>query len=94
MFARITRRLPLSDLNLRDVRIEPRGRGIEVLDFLICDLRDMHRDLEHDGKTSVNRAQCVERNMLQLLDALSPEIHSAIAQFERYRAAPKIGDAG
>jgi hypothetical protein len=62
-----------------------------VLDFLICDLRDLQQEIEYNGKASLHRAQAVERNVLLLLDSISPKIRSAIAEFERYKAAPKIG---
>lgn len=79
----------MSDLS--ETRIAPAGPGIERLDFLIGDLRDMQRDLEHDGRTFVNRAQAIEANLLLLLDSISPETRRAIAERERYLAAMREG---
>jgi hypothetical protein len=74
-----------------ECRISPKGRGIERLQMLALDLKTMCQDLAHSGSVSCGLAEAVERNMLALLDDISPEIGDARAKYERYAAAPKIG---
>jgi hypothetical protein len=81
----------MSGMDRNACRIELEGRGAEVLDFLQLDLRDMRRELEAHGTCGVSRAEAIERNLLYLLESLSPALKAARAQYERYRAAPKVG---
>lgn len=83
----------MSAFTERDQKIRPKGPGIEKLDFLIEDLLAMRRHLGYDGAIGRGVAEEIERNLLLLLESISPEIRLAAAEYERYRAAPKIGGA-
>ena len=85
----VTRPHTLDDVTLR-LEADP-GR-MELMRDLIEDLDQIETEMQLSLETPLKVAQAVETAMVKLLDILSPEIRFAIAHFQRYQAAPKIGD--
>ena len=75
------------------IRLEPDAGRMELMRNLQEDLDQIETEMQLNIETPLKVAQAVETAMVKLLDILSPEIRFAIAHFERYQAAPKIGDA-
>jgi hypothetical protein len=83
----------MADLQLSDLSIRVSQDGTYgLIDNLRADLLSMSRFIEHGDGVSIGIAQAIEREVLEVLDLISPEIRSTIAEFERYQAMPKIGD--
>jgi hypothetical protein len=83
----------MDDLQLHDLAIRIPTEGLcGLIDNLRGDLLSMYRFVERGDAVPMGIAQSIERQMLLMLDAISPEIRRAIAEFELYKAVPKIGD--
>ena len=74
------------------IRLAPDAGRMELMRDLIEDLDQIETEMQLNLETPLRVAQAVETAMVKLLDILSPEIRFAVAHFERYQAAPKIGD--
>lgn len=66
-------------------------RTRSLLDFLIGDLRQLRGSLEQGDSVGLRLLYACETQILQMLDEISPEIRRAIAEEQRYLAAPLVG---
>jgi hypothetical protein len=83
----------MNDLKLEDLAVSVTAPGLRgLIDNLRGDLQSMDRFITAGDAIPFGIAQAIERQALTILDVVSPGIRRVVAEYERYRATPKIGE--